>query len=792
MDFIKANKKGLIAAAIAGVITAVALDHWDYNRTSKYLISASAAWIVYDNLKKKKKRVNNSERERHEVPGCEYLYVDIGTKDSEAGVQKYTKQLSQNPKDAESLLKRGVCYSNLNKNAEAIADFNAALEINPRDKSAISYRATSLGAMGDIEGAAKGFHSLLDLNENDYNALASLGNVYIALDQFEKALPVLNKAIEIDQAEGGIYMARAMCHYYLKDPTGAIADIDEAERIVGFENALSLFYRGLAEDSAGNSLKALEALTIAINKFHTAETNYLMNARAGINLNSGNYDEAINDSSASLKIEPRQTQALLIRGTAHRQKEECQKAIKDFDRVIELEPDKGNTLLKRGECYQQLNRAEDALADYSAYIEKEPEAVAGYCCRSKILGDLGRDREAINDLNKWIELSPESYEAYLLRSERWLSLGESETARLDKRIGLLKRGLANKLLGSISEAAKDIEDAYRLGEASAGPHVKELLQQSLIYENIYVKIHSAASRKDEPVEDLINRIKSMTAEEMLIDADIDSEENPEEESPYHNLSSFIRTFGLSGKWWENARSLDVYLRVKAARWSMVAVKMNLCTPESWAPTAFEILDDLFFRCGGRNNMYKIIGSAVIEDEEGLLSFLKVLDGEGSSFDDWQLNVPCAYRDIKKSVLLKLNKRVPTKKDTFDGIFAHDGQDVDHYVNIMNNRVLGLWAYTEWGAEGMNAPYVLVSGREVKNMSWYHPEGTFEDRKVESCFYYVYPDGIAVVREHNEYLDLKDDAQVQSVALTVIRDLMGDYDVDHVSDSFYEAVVNSKK
>ena len=38
MDFIKANKKGLIAAAIAGVITAVALDHWDYNRTSKYLI----------------------------------------------------------------------------------------------------------------------------------------------------------------------------------------------------------------------------------------------------------------------------------------------------------------------------------------------------------------------------------------------------------------------------------------------------------------------------------------------------------------------------------------------------------------------------------------------------------------------------------------------------------------------------------------------------------------------------------------------------------------------------------
>ena len=791
MDFIKKNRKRLLAAVATGVITAVALEHWNYNKTSNLLASASAAWLVYDNLKKKKE-ANKTERERHEVPGCEYLNIDIGKKGSEAGIQKYTKQLNQNPEDATSLLKRGVCYSNLSRHAEALADFDKVLEINPANKSAISYRATSLGAMGDFEGATREYNSLLGLNEKDFNALASLGMTHYALAEFEKALPFLDKAIEIDQKEYGLYMARAICHYHLENPSDAIADINEAEKGAGFENALSLYYRGLAESSLGNTPKALEALTIAINKFHTANTNYLMNARANINLESGNYDDAINDSNASLKIEPGKTEALLIRGTAHRQKEEYRKAIKDFETAIELEPDMGNTLLKRGECYQQMNRPEEALADYSAYIEKDPKAIAGYYCRSKLLSERRRHQDAIDDIDKWIDLNPDSHEAFLLRSEQWLSLGESTKAKLDKRVGLLKRGINYKRSGNISEAAEDIEAAFRLGEASAETHIKELLQQPLIWENIYVKIHSAASRKDEPAEDLINRIKSMTAEEMLIDADINSEENPEEESPYHNLSGFIRTFGLSGRWWENPRSLDVYLRVKAAQWSIAAVEMNLCPPEAWVAGAYEILDDLFFRCGGRDNMYRLIGSAITEDEEGLLSFLKVLNGAGASYDDWQLDVPYAYRDLKKRVLLKLNKRVPTKKDAFDGVFTQENQDADYFANIMNSRVLSLWEHTEWGKKGMNAPYALKSGGEVKNISWYHPEGTIDDRKTESCFYYVYADGIAVVREHNEYLDLKDDAQVQSGALTVIHALMGDYDIDQVSDSFYEAVINAKK
>ena len=792
MDFIKKHKKRLLAAAVTGIITATALEHWKYNRTGNLLASASAAWLVFDNLKRKK-GVNKTERERHEVPGCEYLNVNIDARNEEDGIIQYTERINNNQADIESILIRGVCYSNLNRHEEAIKDFDAALKLDPSNKTAISYRAASVGSTGDLEGSIEGFKRLLELNPEDYNALASIGTLLPSLGRFGEALPYLNRAIEIDSAEAGLFTARGICEYHTDESRKAIDDLKEALGR-GFENVLATYYLALAQECAGERTEALETLSKEITQRGDTGSDFLYIARAKIHLTAGDYEKSVKDASEALRQLPDDDDVLVIRGTAFRMQKYYEEAIRDFSRVIKQSPKNTDALIKRGECFEQLEQAEAALADYSEYIEKEPKEITGYHFRSNILCALGRHQEAIDDLSELLRINPESHDAYLRRGEEWLSLGESKKAQVDKGIGRLKRGIAHKNSGNISAAAKDIEAAYRLGEASAAAYVKELLQQPLIYENIYVKIHFAASENDEPVEELINRIKSMTAEEMLIDADINAEENPGEDSPYRDLSNFIESFGLTGEWWRSPLGLDVYLRVKASQWSMAAEKINpeLCTPQSWAARAFQTLDDFFFRCGGRENMYKVMGTAVTEDKEGLLNFLKVVNGEGLSFNEWQLNAPYAYRDLKRSVLQKLEKRVPTKKDTFDGVFAQENQDADYFVNIMNNRVLSLWAHTEWGKKGMNVPYALKSGGDVKNISWYHPEGTFDDRKTESCLYYVYPDGIAVVREHNEYLDLKDDAQVQSGALTVIHDLMGDYDIDQVSDSFYQAVINAKK
>ena len=237
-------------------------------------------------------------------------------------------------------------------------------------------------------------------------------------------------------------------------------------------------------------------------------------------------------------------------------------------------------------------------------------------------------------------------------------------------------------------------------------------------------------------------------------------------------------------WWKSVYCWDIYLRIIASQWTSGL-------GEEWSIKAFQLLDDLFFRCGGRENMYKLIGSAIKKNEEGLIKFLRVVNSaRTSTFSQWQLEVPYAFRDLKRDTLILLDKKVQIKQDLFDGVFKKDDQDADYFVNVLNNRILALWEFTDWGKSGMKVPNGLRSGKDIKNVSWFHPEGTTEDLKKESCFYYIYPDGIAVVREHNEYLDLKDDSQVQSGALTIIRDIMVEYDIDFVSDNFYKSLFQS--
>ena len=48
---------------------------------------------------------------------------------------------------------------------------------------------------------------------------------------------------------------------------------------------------------------------------------------------------------------------------------------------------------------------------------------------------------------------------------------------------------------------------------------------------------------------------------------------------------------------------------------------------------------------------------------------------------------------------------------------------------------------------------------------------------------------SVVREHNEYLMLSNEQHLMAAALTVISDVMGEYDQSDVSDKFYKILTN---
>lgn len=70
------------------------------------------------------------------------LKANIKGLDATEAIQIITDYLTHNPKDDEALTLRGMKYWSLNRRADAINDYLAAIEINPASKAREAMKAT--------------------------------------------------------------------------------------------------------------------------------------------------------------------------------------------------------------------------------------------------------------------------------------------------------------------------------------------------------------------------------------------------------------------------------------------------------------------------------------------------------------------------------------------------------------------------------------------------------------------------------------------------------------------------
>ena len=871
LNLIKTNKKALIAAAIAGVITAAALDHWNYNRTSRSLIAASAAWIVYDYLRKKKGS-KNSERERDQVRGCEYLKVDIGARNEKAGIAKYTERINKDERDVKSLFTRGVCHSNLNRHTEAIEDFEAVLRLEPRHKGAISYRAASIGATGNIEGSIEGFRQLLELNRNDYNALASIGTLFASLNKFEEAIDHLNRSIEIDDGEAGILASRGMCKYHTNKSKEAIHDLTEAMRR-GYQNVLTTYYLALAQDHTGDSAEALETIAKEIDQLNDQESSLLYTAKAHINLGLENFEETIRDASAALIHNPKDHDTLAIRGTAYRMLSRFEEAVKDFSEAIEQAPADTDSLIERGECLEKLNKEEDALSDYLQASSLQPgvastwqrignvqrkmgkteEAIKAYTKRIELYGDddagyivrgdsyldlkdyksaardftlaiendasnitcfcgrahayinLGDYKSAEEDLNTCIKTCPETVLYYEMRAFARKELGDIDGCRTDRNQAKCLSGTEKIKRGDLDGAFEDWTEAALFGSQEAerlisnnehlkkdaeNQGLKKRLLKAVYTEELFLQFGCFSAtvspqEEMEPMGEIYKRLSEYKVEELIDDADIDAG-TFDAEHPQHSIENYIRSYGFD-KPWENREimpNIENIIKYEILLYVSAAIENKSCEPRKWHKYAESIWEELMHLLGGERNM-KGIAVATTEENQTLISELFNAITSKQALSDWAFGIKDAYTRLKKKVLISTQYEGGKGIDNDWTIYRAEESKAQYFGDLLNKRVLDLWQYTSWGQNGEKpVQYLRSNDANGVCVSWCSPDVDLEkERGTESCYYFVSDDGVAVVREFNEYLLLANEQHLHAAALTIIKDVMGDFEFDLVTNAF---------
>ena len=113
-------------------------------------------------------------------------------------------------------------------------------------------------------------------------------------------------------------------------------------------------------------------------------------------LETGEYDRAIADFDASIRLDSTSASTFNNRASAWYAKGDLDRAMVDFDRAIQLDPAYAFAYHNRGEIWRDKGDFSRAIADYSKAIGFDPGYTAAYTDRALVyerIGDLTRARE---------------------------------------------------------------------------------------------------------------------------------------------------------------------------------------------------------------------------------------------------------------------------------------------------------------------------------------------------------------------------------------------------------------
>lgn len=161
----------------------------------------------------------------------------------------------------------------------------------------------------------------------------------------------------------------------------------------------------------------------------------------------GHYDQAINDYTASLSLDPRNADTYNNRGNAYHAGRDYDRAIADFDRAIAIDPAHSLAYNNRAIAYGRKGELDRAIEDFSQAVAIDPAYASAYGNRGNIFFKQGEFDRALADFDQAIVINPKSALFYRNRAKAYQELRLYEKAIADYRRSLEFKPNANAEAG---------------------------------------------------------------------------------------------------------------------------------------------------------------------------------------------------------------------------------------------------------------------------------------------------------------------------------------------------------
>lgn len=417
-----------------------------------------------------------------------------------------TAGLAKAPDDANLLAVRGAVYLVQKKNTDALADAQRAARLAPTNEDAIALLAGIYTRTGDTTRAAEVINAALTKSPKSTALRQMLVSVYVSAHDPASAEAQVRKLIELNPED---FAYRRQLALYLvslnkvdeaqkelenavaaipksNDPKLALADFLTVKRTRADGEKLLRTYIAHDPDNLdlriglGTLLQRAGALPEAKATFQEAldrdsggaKSLAVRNRIAAIEMDQGNYDAAAKLVAAVLEKNPRDADALTLRGGIELRKNDATAAIEDFRGVLHDQPGLIPVQMKLAQAY--VANGNNTLAEETLKAVKDA-APANTTARLQLAQLLIQDKradDAVKMLEDGVRASPSDGQLRegLLRA--YLAKGDFAAARsgaedlktlLPKSAaGFFFAAMADQGANKLDAAEKDYEDALQM------------------------------------------------------------------------------------------------------------------------------------------------------------------------------------------------------------------------------------------------------------------------------------------------------------------------------------------
>jgi tetratricopeptide (TPR) repeat protein len=244
----------------------------------------------------------------------------------------YTEAIRLNPVDTTLFFRRGRADFHLHKYADAIRDFDRALDMSPNNPQYLASRGFAYLFTGDIRSAETDINRALASGYRDPELNMTAGMILHHDEKFQEAIDQYTLALSQSDLDlvnrcstlinrGNAYRMLKLYAKAEEDDTSAIAICDSSSREDGFVN------RG--------------------------EDKWLR----------GDRSSAIADWGEALRLDPNDPVVFKSRAEAYIDEGHLDLAVADYDRYLQLRPDDAYTYLVRARLYERLGDLVRAQSD---------------------------------------------------------------------------------------------------------------------------------------------------------------------------------------------------------------------------------------------------------------------------------------------------------------------------------------------------------------------------------------------------------------------------------------------